>query len=121
MDDSDEDAGVIFVGWSQGASEEQRDAHDQALTWALASQRQIQRVRKARLDFVAEHERAITRGVYDDESAEPPRRMQAEIVFMFIAARQLMRALKRFDGDHRPRQGLDSRRVHLLRNALVSR
>lgn len=118
MESNDHEVGAIFVGWSEGAPQEQRDAHDQALTWALATQRQIERVRKARLDFMAEHDRTMQRGIYDDVSAEPPRRMQAEIVLMFVSARQLLRALKQFDGDHRPRQGLDPRRVQLLRNAL---
>ena len=116
MEDKQAERGVIVERLA--GPQQQRDAHEQALIWALATKRQVQRVRQARLDFMAEHERTVQRGVYDEESAEPPRRMQAEIVLMFIAARQLLRALKKFDGDHRPREGLDSRRVRLLRNAL---
>jgi hypothetical protein len=104
--------------WLEGAPTIQREAHEQALIWSLATQRQVERVRQARLDFMAEAERTKARRVYDDDSAEPPRRMQAEIVLMFIAARQLLRALEAFDRDHRPRQGLDPRQVQLLRNAL---
>ncbi|MBV9487345.1 MAG: hypothetical protein JO246_14965 [Frankiaceae bacterium] len=115
--DGDAEMGAI-VEWVEGAPQEQREAHDQALIWSLATERQDGRVRRARMDFMAEHERTLARGVYDDESAEPPRRMQSEIVLMFTAARQLLRALKSFDNNHRPRQGLDHDRVQLLRNAL---
>lgn len=119
MDERDpEQIGAIVLGWSSGAPEAQRDAQSRALIWALGLQRQVKRVRTARLDFMAEHERTVSRGVYDDESAEPPRRMQAEILMMFIAAGQLLRALDAFDGDRRPSEGLDPERVKTLRNAL---
>jgi hypothetical protein len=118
VDDEDDGNGAIVAGWSSGASEAQRDAHNRALIWALGLERQVKRVRTARLDFMAEHKRTIARGIYDDESAEPPRRMQAEILLMFIASAQLLRALDAFDGDRRPREGLDPERVRLLRNAL---
>jgi len=116
--DEDDGTGAIGVGWSSGASESQRDAHNRALIWALGLGRQVERLRIARLDFMAEHERTVARGTYDDESAEPPRRMQAEILLMLIAAGQLLRALDAFDGDRRPQEGLDPERVRLLRNAL---
>jgi hypothetical protein len=49
---------------------------------------------------------------------EPARRMDADILMMFIAARQLLRALTCFDGRHRVHEGLDRARVRQLRNAL---
>lgn len=118
VDDEDDGNGAIVAGWTSGAPEAQRDAHNRALIWALGLERQVKRVRTARLDFMAEHERTMARGVYDDDSAEPPRRMQAEILLMFIAAGQLLRSLDAFDGDRRPHEGLDPERVRLLRNAL---
>ena len=68
---------------------------------------------------MAEHERTVARGTYDDESAEPPRRMQTEILLMFVAAGQLLRALDAFDGDRRPQEGLEPERVRLLQCALA--
>jgi hypothetical protein len=118
VEDGDDERGAIVEGWSQGAPQAQRDAHNRALIWALGVTRQVDRVRRARLDFMAEHERTMERGVYDEDSAEPPQRMQAEILLMFIAANQLLRALDAFDGDRRPRQGLDPARIRLLRHAL---
>jgi hypothetical protein len=107
------------AGWVLGAPDEIRDAHYKALIWCQATQTQIHRVRLARLDFMAAHERAVESGRYgDDEHVEPPRRMEADILMMFIAARQLLRALRRFDATFRVPDGIDRERVRQLRNAL---
>lgn len=109
----------VVTGWVLGAPAKIRDAHDQAVIWCQGTQTQIQRVRQARLDFMAAHNRAAVSGVYGaDDYMEPPRRMDAEILMMFIAARQLLRALKCFDGKHRVHEGLDRERVRQMRNAL---
>lgn len=108
-----------MVGWVLGAPAEVRDAHYKALIWCQATVTQVHRVRKARLDFRAAHSRAVESGHYgDDEHVEPPRRMEADILMMFIAARQLVRALKRFDEKYRVPTGVDVERVRQLRNAL---
>jgi hypothetical protein len=68
---------------------------------------------------MAAYERAAERGIYgDEEYLEPPRRMDADILMMFIAARQLLRALKQFDVNYRVHEGVDRERVRQLRNAL---
>jgi hypothetical protein len=110
--------GPAIAGWVRGAPDNIRDAHYQALIWIQATQTQIRRVRQARLDFMAAHEQSLASGHFGDEHAEPPRRMDADILMMFIAARQLLRALKRFDAEYRVPEGVDRERVRQLRNAL---
>jgi hypothetical protein len=120
MSDRDvQDFGPAVAGWVQGAPDKVRDAHNRALIWCQGTQTQIQRVRQARLDFMAVSRNAQETGVYgDDEYVEPPRRMDAEILMMFIAARQLVRALESFDPSFEFPEGVDPERVRLLRNAL---
>lgn len=107
------------AGYMLGAPDDIRNAHNRALIWCQATQTQIQRVRQARLDFMAAYNRAEKKGLFgDDEYMEPPRRMEAEILMMFIAARQLLRAARRFDPQYSVPSGVDRERVRLLRNAL---
>lgn len=107
------------AGWVLGAPDKIRDAHNRALIWCQGTQAQIRRTRQSRLDFMAAFRKAQETGVFEgDAYVEPPRRMDAEILMMFIAARQLVRALETFDAKYEFPKGVDPERVRLLRNAL---
>jgi len=104
--------------WVQGASDEQRDAHYRAQRWSHALPWQIDRLYAARQHALESHERVMKEGFYPDEARWPFMEMDAEAHFVLVAARQLLRALRAFDGDDRLPVGLTNAQVRDVRDAL---
>ena len=114
--DPDDSGAVAF--FVKGASEEQRDAHYRSQRWAHALPWQIDRLYAARLHAMESHRAVLEAGFYPDEGRWPFMKMDAEAHFALVAARQLLRALRAFDGDDRLPPGLTNRQVRDVRDAL---
>jgi hypothetical protein len=93
-------------------------AHKNALQWSHMLVVQVDRLRLARVEALASTRAVETRHTYTHEQAKPFHRLESEVFFCMIAARQLQRALMAFDGDYRLPKALDGKRVKLLRDAL---
>lgn len=110
--------GPALAYWVEGASEEQRDAHYRAQRWAHVLPWQIDRLYSARTHAVESHEEVLRAGFYPDEGRWPFMEMDAEAHFALVAARQLLRALRAFDGNDRLPDGLTNAKVRDVRDAL---
>jgi hypothetical protein len=110
--------GEPITCWVQGASEEQRDAHYRAQRWAHVLPWQLDRLYAARQTALVSHEEVRATGFYPDEARWPFMRMDAEAHFALTAARQLLRALRAFDGNDRLPAGLSNSEVRDVRDAL---
>jgi hypothetical protein len=101
----DEDDGRVVgepvVFWVQGATEKQRDAHFRALRWAHVLDVEIDRLREARITALDSHEAVLAKGMHGHSDSWPFFMMDGEAHFALVAARQLLRALRAFDGDDR--------------------
>jgi hypothetical protein len=104
--------------WVEGASDEQRDAHYRAQRWAHVLAWQIDRLHTARQAAMASHEKVLADNYYPDEARWPFMKMDAEAHFALVAARQLLRALRAFDGNDRLPEGLTNAQVRDVRDAL---
>lgn len=110
--------GEPFAFWVEGASEEQRDAHYRAQRWSHVLAWQIDRLYGARRAALASHEEVMKKSFYPDEGRWPFMKMDAEAHFALVAARQLLRSLRAFDGDDRLPEGLSNAKVRDVRDAL---
>jgi len=120
-DDQHEDdaaAAPITAFWVQGASEEQRDAHYRAQRWSHVLPWQIDRLYDARRRALESNKQVREAGFYPDEARWPFMQMDAEAHFALVAARQLLRALRAFDGIDRLPKGLTNAQVRDVRDAL---
>lgn len=104
--------------WVRGASEEQRDAHYRAQRWSHVLQWQIDRLYDSRHRALESNEQVRRAGFYPDEARWPFMEMDAEAHFALVAARQLLRALRAFDGEDRLPTGLTNAQVRDVRDAL---
>lgn len=80
--------------------------------------RQVDRLYAARASAMASHKSVLEAGYYPDEARWPFMEMDAEAHFALVAARQLLRALRAFDGDDRLPGGLSNAQVRDVRDAL---
>jgi hypothetical protein len=115
---SDDPEPVVKACWVHGASDEQRDAHFRAQRWAHVLPWQIDRLYAARREAMESHERVRGAGFYPDEARWPFFEMDAEAHFTLVAARQLLRALRAFDGNDRLPSGLTNAQVRDVRDAV---
>jgi hypothetical protein len=104
--------------WPVTISEAQRAAHSRAMQWSHVLEWQIERLRVSRPRFVENFERASRVGFYAIEDSGPAWEMEAERHFTLVAARQLLRALRAFDGNDRLPDTLSDDRLRALRDAL---
>jgi hypothetical protein len=104
--------------WVEGAPQEQRDAHFKAERWAHALPIQIDRLWDARRRALADWRGVEESGHYPNEARFPFMEMDAEAYFVLVAARQLLRALRAFDGNDRMPEGLTNAEVRDVRDAL---
>ncbi len=102
----------------QEASDEQRDAHFRAQRWAHVLPLPIQALYAARTRAMELHQAVLEAGYYPDEGRWPFMEMDAEAHLALVAARQLLRALRAFDGNDRLPDGLTSTQVRDVRDAL---
>ena len=115
----DEPAVGEFVAfWPPGAGEEQRDAHYRAQRWAHVLRWQIERLYSSRRHAMESHEQVLAARHYPDEARWPFFEMEADAHFALVAARQLLRALRAFDGNDRLPDGLTNAQVRDVRVAL---
>ncbi|MEO6714278.1 MAG: hypothetical protein ABIM89_12725 [Mycobacteriales bacterium] len=110
--------GEPFAYWVEGASDEQRDAHYRAQRWSHVLSWQIDRLYEARHAALASHEEVMKAAFYPDEGRWPFMKMDAEAHFALVAARQLLRSLRAFDGNDRLPDGLTNAKVRDVRDAL---
>jgi hypothetical protein len=103
--------------WVERASDEQRCAHYRAQRWSHALSWQIDRLYEAR-SRALESQAAPEADYYHDESRWPFMEMDAEAHFALVAARQLLRSLRAFDGSDRLPNGLTNAQVRDVRDAL---
>ena len=108
----------VTATWVEGASDEQRDAHYKAQRWAHALPVQIDRLYESRQRAIESHKRVMLEKFYPDEGRWPFMVMDADAHFVLVAARQLIRALRAFDGNDRLPEGLSNAQVRDLRDAL---
>jgi hypothetical protein len=108
----------VTANWVQGASEEQRDAHFKAQRWAHVLPLQIDRLYEARRRALESHKQVMQEKFYPDEGRWAFMKMDADAHFVLVAARQLLRALRAFDGDDRLPEGLTNAQVRDVRDAL---
>jgi hypothetical protein len=99
-------------------TEERRDAHYRVQRWAQVLPWQIERLHASRLAAMDAHENMLASGHYSDERRWPFMQMDAEAHFARVAARQLLRALRAFDGNDRLPDGLTNAQVRDVRDAL---
>lgn len=116
--DEASDEGEIVATWVQGASSEQRDAHHRAGRWAHVLSWQIDRLYASRKAVMGSQEQVRRARHYPDEARWPFFEMEADAHFALVAARQLVRALRAFDGKDRLPEGLTSAQVRDVRDAL---
>ena len=100
------------------AIDAQWKAHDRALHWSHVLEWQVTRLREARGQVVASQERVRITQVYEFCDRWPFFKLDAEAHFTLVAARQLLRALKAFDGNDRFPASLPDDKLRLLRDAL---
>ena len=110
--------GESVAFWVEGASDELRDAHFRAQRWAHVLSWQIDRLQASRLAAMDSHQRVVADGFYPDEGRWPFFEMEAEAHFALVAARQLLRALRAFDGDDRLPEELTNAQARDVRDAL---
>src|SRR4051812_43587910 len=101
MTEDDDGHGEALAFWVEGASEEQRDAHFRSERWAHMLPVQIDRLYDARRRAMESHRKVLGDGFYPDEGRWPFMEMDAEAHFALVAARQLLRSLRAFDGNDR--------------------
>lgn len=112
------ETGEIVAFWVKGASDEQRDAHHRAERWAHVLSWQIDRLYASRTAAMEMQDQVRSAGHYPDEARWPFFEMESDAHFALVAARQLVRALRAFDGDDRLPEGLTSAQVRDVRDAL---
>ena len=108
----------VTAHWVEGASDEQREAHFRAERWAHALPLQIDRLHVARIRALESWRKVLEDMNYPDETRRLLMEMDAEAHFAVVAARQLLRALRAFDGDDRLPDGLTNAQVRDVRDAL---
>lgn len=79
---------------------------------------QIDRLYVARSEVLAAQEQSRAAHFYGHEHADAFRRLHGEAHFVVVAARQLLRALRAFDGNDRLPGGLGSDHLRALRDAM---
>lgn len=100
------------------ASDEKRDAHQRCLRWSHVLTGQIGRLHEARYAAVASQQTVLAKGRYDVNDAHAFFMMDAEAHFALVAARQLLRSLRAFDGSDRLPGHLEHSKLRLVRDAL---
>lgn len=118
MDGDDWRDTPVTAFWVQGASDEQRDAHYKAQRWAHVLPLQVDRLYETCQRAMQSNEKVMREGLYPDEGRWPFLEIDAEAHFVLVAARQLVRALRAFDGDDRLPEGLTNAQVRDVRDAL---
>jgi hypothetical protein len=118
QDDTEDLPPGTIAFWVEGAPQEQRDAHFKAECWAHALPIQIDRLWDARRRALADWRGVEESGHYPSEARFPFLEMDAEAYFVLVAARQLLRALRAFDGNDRLPEGLTNAQVRDVRDAL---
>ncbi len=114
-----DDAVGALAEWVTGAPQEQRDAHYRAQRWAHVLGWQVGRLQEARRQALESFEEVPSAsGVYPDTARWPFMEMDAEAHFTLVAARQLIRALRAFDGQDRLPDNLSNSTLRDLRDAL---
>lgn len=104
--------------WVKGATDEQRDAHHRAERWAHVLSWQIDRLYASRMAAMRSQEQVRLAGHYPDEARWTFFEMESNAHFALVAARQLVRALRAFDGNDRLPEGLSNAQVRDVRDAL---
>jgi hypothetical protein len=79
---------------------------------------QIDRLYDARRRAIESNNKVMREAHYPDEGRWPFMEMDADVHFVLVAARQLIRALRAFDGNDRLPEGLTNAQVRDLRDAL---
>lgn len=97
---------------------ERAAAHHRALRWAHALAWQVRRLDSTRREAYLAQERAPSSGFHTPADVEPFHRLEADRHFTLTAARNLLRALRAFDGDLRLPAGLSHADVYFLRDTL---
>ncbi len=100
------------------ASDEMRAAHQRSMRWAHALVRQVERLHADRAAVLESQESVQAAAFYGHEDAWPFHMMEADKHFAMVAARQLLRALRAFDGNDRLPATLSADDVRLVRDAL---
>jgi hypothetical protein len=100
------------------ASEAKRDAQHRALRWSHALSRQVDRLHADRAEALESQEKVRAAAFYGHDDAWPFHMMEADKHFALVAARQLLRALRAFDGNDRLPDSLPEGDVRLVRDAL---
>ncbi|HZC26190.1 MAG TPA: hypothetical protein VE287_04150 [Actinopolymorphaceae bacterium] len=100
------------------AMNERTAAHHRALRWAHALAWQVRRLDSTRREAYIAQERRPSSGFQTPTDAEPFHRLEADRHFTLTAARNLLRALRAFDGDLRLPAGLSHADVYFLRDTL---
>ena len=118
VDPSDDSVEGEIIAVPQRPTKETRDAHQQAQRWAHILPWQVERLRDARLAAMKRQQQVRAEGHYPAEASWPFFEMDAEVHFTLVAARQLLRALKAFDGRDRLPAGLTNAQVRDVRDAL---
>lgn len=88
------------------------------LRWAHVVDWQVNRLVAARTRALESSRRTMTARRHGPADNHPFHELDAEKHFTMTAARQLLRALKAFDGDDRIEGNLDRKRIRTLRDAL---
>ena len=97
------------------ADDEVRDAHHRALRWSHAIAQQVDRLHADRAAGLVGQDKVRAGGFYGHEDAWPFHMMEADKHFAMVPARQLLRALRAFDGDDRLPATLPAKDVGLVR------
>jgi hypothetical protein len=116
--DEDPEVGDVIAFWLEGATEEKRDAHHRAERWAHVLSWQIERLYASRREAMESQKQVRASGFYPDEARWPFFEMEADAHFALVAARQLLRALRAFDGNDRLPDGLTNSQLRDVRDAL---
>lgn len=117
--DSEPDAEMgALADWPGGASLEQRDAHYRAQRWAHVLSWQVERLHDARRRAMDQFEQVRASGLYPDATRWAFMEMEAEAHFTLVSARQLIRALRAFDGLERLPATLSNSTLRDVRDAL---
>lgn len=93
-------------------------SHALVLRWSHTLRWQVGRLRQQRIATVAASQDRRSGGHYSEADSHPFYELYAEVHFTISAAKHLLTALRRFDGQLRLPAGLDRKRLETLRNAL---
>ena len=88
------------------------------MQWSHVLEWQIERLKASRSRFIENYERASNVGLYTVEDSRPAWEMEGERHFTLMASRQLLRALRAFDGNDRLPDSLPDDQLRALRDAL---